>query len=107
MADLSLTPIILDIGVTDVVTLTEVALDPFIDPHTAAHHVTEAQAHTATTKTCHTTDPCHAGVSPEMTVDPRTYTSSKHHYKTPKRPSSSSHQMPWKSKGQEVQTSHN
>ena len=28
----------------------------------------------------------------------RTHTSSKHHYKTPKRPSSSSHQTPWKSK---------
>ena len=28
----------------------------------------------------------------------RTCTSSKHHYKTPKRPPSSSHQTPWKSK---------
>ena len=39
-ADLNLTPIILDIGVTVTVTLTEVALDPFTNPHAAApsHH---------------------------------------------------------------------
>ena len=41
-ADLNLAPIILDIGVTVAVTLTEVALDPFINPHTAAYHATEA-----------------------------------------------------------------
>ena len=41
-ADLHLTPIILDIGVTVAVTLTEVTLDLFIDPHTTAHHATEA-----------------------------------------------------------------
>ena len=70
LADLDLTPIILDIGVTVAVTLAEVALDPFINPHAAAHHITEAQAHTATTKTHHTADPHHTGVSPEMTVDP-------------------------------------
>ena len=69
-ADLNLTPIILDTGVTVAVTLTEITLDPFTDPHTAAHHATEAQAHTATAKTYHTADPHHAGVSPEMTVDP-------------------------------------
>ena len=69
-ADLDLAPIILDIGVTVTVTLTEVALDPFTDPHTAAHHATEAWAHTITDETCHTTDPHHAGVSPEITVDP-------------------------------------
>ena len=68
-ADLDLTPIILDIGVTVTVTFTEVALDPFTDPHTTAHHATEAQAHTITNETCHTTDPHHAGVSPEITVD--------------------------------------
>ena len=50
--------------------LTEVTLDPFTDPHAAAHHATEAQAHTVTDKTCHTADPHHAGVSPEITVDP-------------------------------------
>ena len=70
LADLICTPIILDIGVTVAVTLTEVALDPFTDPHTTAHHATEAQAHTVTNETCHTADPHHAGVSPEITVDP-------------------------------------
>ena len=69
-ADLDLTPIILDIGVTVAVILTEVALDPFTDLHTAAHHATEAQAHTVTDEICHTTDPHHAGASPEITVDP-------------------------------------
>ena len=69
-ADLDLAPIILDIGVTVAVTLAEVTLDPFTNPHTAAHHTTEAQAHTATAKTHHTVDPHHAGVSPEMTVGP-------------------------------------
>ena len=57
-ADLDLTPIILDIGVTVTVTLAEVtALDPFTNPHAAAHHATEAQAHTVTVKTHHTADP--------------------------------------------------
>ena len=51
-------------------TLTEVTLDPFTDPHTAAHHATEAQAHTITNETWHTADPHHAGVSPEITVAP-------------------------------------
>ena len=36
----------------------------------AAHHATEAQAHTITNETCHTTDPHHTGDSPEITVDP-------------------------------------
>ena len=53
-ADLDLTPTILDIGVTVTVTLTEVMLDPFTNPHAAAHHATGAQAHTVTAKTCHT-----------------------------------------------------
>ena len=41
-ADLNIAPIILDIGLTVTVTLTEVTLDPFTDPHTAAPHTTEA-----------------------------------------------------------------
>ena len=41
-ADLNLTPIILDIGVIVTVTLAEVILDPFSDPHASAHHTTEA-----------------------------------------------------------------
>ena len=69
-ADPNLAPIILDIGVPVAVTLTKVTLDPFTDPHTTAHHATEAQAHTVTNETCHTADPHHAGVSPEITVDP-------------------------------------
>ena len=40
--DHDLTPIILDKGVTVAVTLNEVTLDPFISPHTVAHHATEA-----------------------------------------------------------------
>ena len=50
--------------------LAEVTLDPFTNPYTTAHHATEAQAHTITDETCHTTDPHHAGVSLEITVDP-------------------------------------
>ena len=60
-ADLNLATIILDIGVTVAVTLAGVTLDPFTDPHAAAHHATEARAHTATAKTHHTTDPHHTG----------------------------------------------
>ena len=55
--DLDLTPITLDIGVTVAVILAEVTLDPFTSPHAVAHHATEAQAHTATAETHHTTDP--------------------------------------------------
>ena len=51
-------------------TLAEVTLGPFTDPHATAQHATEAQAHTITDKTLHTADPHHAGVSPEITVDP-------------------------------------
>ena len=40
--DLDLTPIILDIGVTVIVTLTEVTLDPFTDLLATAHYATEA-----------------------------------------------------------------
>ena len=69
-SDLDLAPITLDIGVTVTVTLTEVTLDPFTNPCTAAHPSTAAQAHTITAKTHHTADPHHTGVSPEMTVDP-------------------------------------
>ena len=69
-ADLDLTPVTLDIGVTVTVTLAGAILDPFTNPHATAHHATEAQAHTTTTETHHTADPHHAGVSPEMTVDP-------------------------------------
>ena len=95
--DLNLTPITLNIGVTVTVTLAEVTLDPFTGPHTVAHCATEASAHTTTTETHHITDPHHAGVSPEMTVDPE-HANPANTIITPKRPSSSSHPMPWKPK---------
>ena len=67
--DLNPTHITLDIGVTVTVILAEVTLDPFTGPHIIAYCATEAQAHTTTAKTHHTTDPHHAEISPEMTVD--------------------------------------
>ena len=66
-ADVNPPPTIPDIGVTIAVTLTEVTLDPITDPHLAAHHATQAQAHTDTDETLHTAGPHHAGVSPEIT----------------------------------------
>ena len=68
--DLNLTHITLDIGVTVTVILAETALDPFTGPHTVAHHATEAPAHTTTAEIHHIADPHHAGISPQMTVDP-------------------------------------
>ena len=68
--DLNLTHITLDIGVTVALILTEVTLDPFIGPHAIAHCATGAQAHTTTAETHHTAYPHHAGILPEMTVDP-------------------------------------
>ena len=41
-ADLALTPISLDIGLTVTVTLAEVPLDPFTNPHATAHPATAA-----------------------------------------------------------------
>ena len=75
-------PITTDIGVTVTVTHEEVTLDPTSNPHATAHHATEAQAHIITDETPHTTDPHHAEVSPETTVDPGhihyTNTTTKH-----------------------------
>ena len=62
-------PTATDTGVTVTVTHKEVTLDPITDPHTAAHHATEAQAHIVTNEAPHATDPHHAEVSPETTVD--------------------------------------
>ena len=105
-ADLDLTPITLDIGVTVAVTLAEVALDPFTDPHNVAHCATEAQAHTTTAETHHTADPHHVEVSPEMTADPEhthpaniiTKPQKDHYQFTPNT---------LEVQGQEVQTSYN
>ena len=60
----------IDTEVTVEVTHKEVTLGPIIDPPTAVHNVTEAQAHTVTDETPHTTDPHHAEVFPETAVDP-------------------------------------
>ena len=79
-------------------TLTEVTLDLFTNPHTAAHHATEAQAHTITAKTHHTTDPHHAGVSLEITVDPGHAHPANTITKPQKDHLPGSHQTPWKSK---------
>ena len=72
----------IDTGVTVTVTHEEVTLGSITDPHTTAHHVTEAQAHTATNETSHTADPHHAEVFPEIAVYPYhvhyTNTTTKH-----------------------------
>ena len=59
-----------DTGVTVTMTHEEVVLGPITDPHAAAHHITEAQAHTTTNGTPHTADPHHTEVFPGITVDP-------------------------------------
>ena len=69
-ANLNLTHITPDIGVTVIVILTEATLDHFIDLHTAAPHVTEVPAHKATAVTHHIADPHHIDIYPEETVDP-------------------------------------
>ena len=75
-------PTVTDTGVTVTVTHKEVTLDPITDPHTTAHHATEAEAHIITNETPHTTDPHHTEISPETTVDPdhvhHTNTTTKH-----------------------------
>ena len=68
-ADLDPFPITPYLGVTVTLTLKEVTLDHITNPHTTAHHATEAQAHTVTNETPHTADLHHVGVSSETTVD--------------------------------------
>ena len=70
-ANLDLALITPDIGVTVIVIPTEAILDDFINLHTIAPYVTGVPAHTATAITHHITDPYHADISPEMTVDPK------------------------------------
>ena len=71
----------IDTGVTVTVTHKEVT-SPITDSHTTVHPITEAQAYTITDETPHTTDPHHAEVFPETTVDPdhvhHTNTTTKH-----------------------------
>ena len=73
---------VIDTGVTVAMTHEEVILGPITDPHATAHHVTEAQAHTATDETPHTVDPHHAEFFPGIAVDPdhvhHTNTTNKH-----------------------------
>ena len=72
----------IDTGVTVAMTHKEVTLGPITDPQAAVHPITEAQAHTFTSKTPHTADPHHAEVFPETAVDPdnvhNTNTTTKH-----------------------------
>ena len=59
----------IDTGLTVPVTHEEVTQGPITNPHAAAHHITEVQAHTTTDETPHTADPHHAEVFPETAVD--------------------------------------
>ena len=96
--DLNLTCITLDIGVAVTVILTEVTLDPFIGPHTVAHCATGDPAHTTTNEIHHIADPHHAGISPEMTVDPEHINPTNTITNPSKRSSSSSQPTAWKPK---------
>ena len=69
-ANLNLTHITPDIGVTVRVIPTKAILDHFIDLHAIAPCITEVPAYTATAMTHHTADPHHADIYPEKTVDP-------------------------------------
>ena len=68
-ANLNLTHITPDIGVTVLVIPAEAILDHFIDLHTIAPHITGVPAHTTTIMTHHIADPHHADISPKMTAD--------------------------------------
>ena len=73
---------VIDTGVTVAMTHEEVILGTITDPHATAHHIIEAQTHTASSETPHTADPCHAEVFPGISVDPNhvhhTNTTTKH-----------------------------
>ena len=68
--NLDLSHITPDLGVTVVVILTEGILDHFIDLHAMAPCITGAPVNTTTAMTHDITDPHHADISLEMTVDP-------------------------------------
>ena len=69
-------------GVTVAMTHEEVILGHITNPCAAAHHITEVPAHTATNEIPCKGDLHHAGVFPEITVDPghahHTNTTTKH-----------------------------
>ena len=69
-ADLNLTHITPDIGVTAIVIPAGAILDHFIEPYAIAPCITEVPAHTATAMTHYITDHHHAYISPEKTVHP-------------------------------------
>ena len=95
-ADLNLTHIIPDIGVTVIVIPTEAILDHFIDLHAVVPHITEVPAHTATIVTHHLTDSSSCRHFSREDSRSRTHRSSRQHYKPTQRSSSSSQSMPWK-----------
>ena len=76
-------PAVIATGVTVEVTHKEVILGPITDSHTAAHHATETQVHTATNETLNTEDPHHTEVFPGIAADPdcmhHTTKTTKHH----------------------------
>ena len=76
-------PTIIDTGVTVAVIHKGVAPGHITDPHTAALHTTETQAHITTDETPYTEEPHHTGVLPGITVDPdhvcHTNKTPKHH----------------------------
>ena len=61
--------ITMDIGVAVIMTPTGAAPDHSTDLHVITTHATEAQVHTSTTMTHHTTDPHPVEIFPEMTAD--------------------------------------
>ena len=72
-ANLNLAHVTPDIGVTVIVIPAEAILDHFIDLHATVSCITEVPASLlrfTTAMTHHITDPHHAHISPEMTVDP-------------------------------------
>ena len=76
-------PTVIDTGVTVKVTHKGVNPGHITDPHTAAHHATETQAHIPINETLHTEDPHHTEVSSGIIVDPdhvcHTNKTTKHH----------------------------
>ena len=63
------TQITMDIGVAAIMTPVEAAPGHPTDLYNVVSHATEAQAHTTTAVTCHTTDLHPVVISPEMTAD--------------------------------------
>ena len=81
--DQDLTPAIIDMGVTAVVTHAEVTPGHITNSHATALHATETQVHITTDETPHTEGPHHTEVFPGNAVGPdlihHTNTTTKHH----------------------------